>query len=62
MEMQARAPFKGDVRDAVKKLTLIAETPDEQLVLARFFKAFKQGDLATLQVVTANEPTETVTV
>ena len=60
MEMQAKAPFRGDVRDDIKKLTLIAEGPDEQRVLARFFKAFKQGDIATLQIVSADEPSELV--
>ena len=57
MEMKAVAPWRSDIRDSIKKLTIISDDPDEQVVLARFYKAFCRGDHATLQVVAASNDT-----
>jgi hypothetical protein len=55
MEMTAKAPRKGDVRDVIKKLVIKTDEPHEQIALARFYKAFKRGDHATLQVVAESD-------
>jgi len=57
MEMKAVAPWRGDIRDDIKKLTIIANDEHEQRVLAQFYKAFCRGDHATLQVVAASNDT-----
>jgi hypothetical protein len=49
--MKAKAPHKGDIRDVIETLTITTDDPQDQVILARFYKAFCRGDHATLQVV-----------
>jgi len=59
--MKAKAPRKGDIRDAIETLTIVTDDPQDQAILARFYKAFCRGDHATLQVVAeSEEPTELI--
>lgn len=61
MEMQAKAPRKSDVRDAIARLVIQTDDPQEQVALARFYMAFRRGDHATLQIVAeSGEPTELI--
>jgi len=61
MEIKVTAPWRGDVRDVIKKLVIITDDPQEQVALARFYAAFRRGDHATLQVVAeSEEPTELI--